>query len=99
MDTDSATLVTGTPTGLKAPRVGDVLLERFEVVEMLGADCLVHTYRATDQETEAAVLVRVTAPGLLGEKDARRLVERLRVLVGATSDRDGAPAREAGTSR
>ena len=89
MDTDSATLVTGTPTGLKAPRVGDVLIERFEVVEALNADCLVHTYRATDQETDAAVLVRVTAPGLLGEKDARRLVERLRVLVGATSDLEG----------
>jgi len=89
MDTESATLVTGTPTGLKAPRVGDVLIERFEVVEVLDADCLVHTYRATDQETDASVLVRVTAPGLLGEKDARRLVERLRVLVGATSDLEG----------
>lgn len=89
MDIDSATLVTGTPTGLKAPRVGDVLIERFEVVEVLDADCLVHSYRATDQETDAAVLVRVTAPGLLGEKDARRLVERLRVLVGATSDLEG----------
>jgi serine/threonine protein kinase len=86
METDPATLVTGTPTGLKSPRVGDVLVERFEITEAVESDCLIHTYQANDQETDASVLVRVTAPGLLGEKDARRLVERMRVLVGATSD-------------
>ena len=79
METDPATLVTGTPTGLKSPRVGDVLVERFEITEAVESDCLIHTYQANDQETDASVLVRVTAPGLLGEKDARRLVERMRV--------------------
>jgi hypothetical protein len=81
METDS-TQVTGSPTGLKAPRPGDVLGERFEIRDVVESDSLVLTYRAIDQETEAPVLVRVTAPGLLGEREARRLHERLRPLIG-----------------
>jgi hypothetical protein len=82
MESDS-TQVTGSPAGLKAPRPGDVLCERFEIRDIVESDSLVLTYRGMDQETEAAVLVRVTAPGLLGEREAKRVHERLRPLIGA----------------
>lgn len=76
-----ATLVTGASGG-RAPRKGEVLAERYEIVEVLASDALVVSYRAVDQESDAPVLVRCTAPGLLGERDARGLVERVRPLVG-----------------
>ena len=80
-DTDS-TLVTGAPLGGRAPRRGDVLGERYEIVAVLDSDSLAVTHRALDQETNRTVLLRSLVPGLLGEKDARRLVERLKPLVG-----------------
>jgi hypothetical protein len=82
MESDS-TQVTGSPAGLKAPRPGEVLCERFEIRDVVESDSLVLTYRGMDQETEAQVLVRVTAPGLLGEREAKRVHERLRPLIGA----------------
>ena len=82
MESDS-TQVTGSPAGLKAPRPGEVLCERFEIRDVVESDSLVLSYRGTDQETEASVLVRVTAPGLLGEREAKRVHERLRPLVGS----------------
>ncbi|AKF05455.1 hypothetical protein [Sandaracinus amylolyticus] len=75
------TLVTGAPGG-RAPRKGEVLAERYEIVEALASDALVLTYRGLDQESDAPILLRCTAPGLLGERDARGMVERMRPLVG-----------------
>ncbi len=89
MESDS-TLITGSPAGLKAPRPGDVVCERFEIRDVVESDALVLTYRAVDQETEATVLVRVTTPGLLGEREAKRVLERLRPLVGSRGEPEGA---------
>lgn len=75
------TWVTG-GSGNRAPKRGDVLAERYEIVESLAEDALVCTYRGLDQESDTPVLVRCTAPGLLGEKDARGMVERIRPLIG-----------------
>ncbi|UJR81928.1 hypothetical protein [Sandaracinus amylolyticus] len=75
------TLVTGAPGG-RAPRKGEVLAERYEIVEALTSDALVLTYRGLDQESDAPILLRCTAPGLLGERDARGMVERMRPLIG-----------------
>ena len=89
MESDS-TLVTGSPAGLKAPRPGDVVCERFEIRDVVEGDALVVSYRAVDQETDATVLVRVTTPGLLGEREAKRVVDRLRPLVGSRGEPEGA---------
>lgn len=89
MESDS-TLVTGSPAGLKAPRAGHVIAERFEIRDLVEQDALVLTYRAVDQETDAHVLVRVTAPGVLGEREAKRVLDRLRPLIGARGAPEGA---------
>jgi hypothetical protein len=76
----------GTPmTGERRSRIpqrGDVLFEHYEVLEHLASDSLVATYRGRDHRDRSSVLIRHIAAGLLGEKDARRMVERLRPMVG-----------------
>jgi hypothetical protein len=81
MADSESTLVTGSPLS-RGPRRGDVLGERYEMVELLDSDALAMTYRALDQESETHVLFRLAAPGALGEKEARSLVRRLSPLVG-----------------
>ncbi|HJL17007.1 MAG TPA: hypothetical protein RMH99_15185, partial [Sandaracinaceae bacterium LLY-WYZ-13_1] len=79
--TTDATQVTGSPQ-VGGPRPGDVLAERYELLEALDREGPSIGFRALDQETERPVLVRVlSAPGLHTERcDA--VVERLRALVG-----------------
>ncbi len=91
MESDS-TQITGSPAGLKGPRPGDVVCERYDIRDVVESDALVVTYRAIDQETDGPVLVRTTAPGLLGEKEARRVAERLRPLLGARGHPSGGSA-------
>ncbi len=88
MESDS-TLVTGSPSGLRTPRVGDVLLERFELRELVERDALVLAFQGLDQETDGRVLVRVSAPGLLDEREAERVVQRLTPLVGSRGEAEG----------
>lgn len=59
-----------------------MLGERYEIVDALDGDAIGLTYKALDQESEAHVLLRLPAPGALGEKDARSLVTRMSPLVG-----------------
>lgn len=85
MESDS-TQITGSPAGLKAPRSGHVLGERFEITQLVESDALALTYRGLDQETDEAVLVRMTAPGRLTEREATRMHERLLTLAGARGE-------------
>jgi hypothetical protein len=75
------TEVTGSP-GYRAPRKGDVLGERYELVDALDGDALVSTFRGIDHESERPVLVRCTSLVILGEKEAWQVVDRLRTLIG-----------------
>ena len=59
-----------------------MLGERYEIVDAVDGDALGLTYKALDQESESHVLFRLPAPGALGEKEARSLVQRLSPLVG-----------------
>lgn len=82
MSSTDSTLVTGSPFSARGPDKGTVLGERWEVRELEEADALFLTMRAVDQESDSVVLMRLCAPGLLGDKDARRMAESLRRLVG-----------------
>lgn len=82
MSTDSDTLVSGSPSGLRAPKVGDVLAERYEIRQTVSTDPLVLTYRAVDHESENAVLLRAITPGRLNDIDAARMVETMRDMIG-----------------
>lgn len=82
MTSPDATMVTGSPTGARLPRSGDVLGERWEIRASISTDAMYATYRGTDQETDQSVLVRVVGLGRLGERDAQRMAARLRLLVG-----------------
>ncbi|MCS6857125.1 MAG: hypothetical protein NZM37_05390 [Sandaracinaceae bacterium] len=83
-----STLVTGSPAALKPPQPGQVIGERYEIINRIDSDALVLTYHAIDQELEKKVIVRCTAPGLLSEKDAQRIKERLSPFKGSK----GAPS-------
>lgn len=81
MSTD-ATHVTGSPTGPGASQPGDVLAERYELLELIDADGVALSFRALDQESERQVLVRVLAgPGLPADV-CDQVVQRLQGLVG-----------------
>lgn len=82
MSSSDSTLVTGSPFSARGPVKGTVLGERWEVRELEEADALFLTMRAVDQESDSIVLMRLCAPGLLGDKDARRMAERLKKLIG-----------------
>src|SRR5688500_10628786 len=81
---DGSTLVTGSPSArARAPRRGQVLGERYELLERLEQDGITAAYRAFDQETEDPVLLRVVHPNLLADDEERRtVVERLQGIVG-----------------
>src|SRR5690606_8867478 len=81
--TTDATQVTGSPlAGHEVARRGDVLAERYELLEVLDIDGPSIGYRAVDQETERSVLVRVLAGPGLPERTLGEVLERLRALVG-----------------
>ncbi len=78
-----ATQVTGSPTlAAGDARPGDVLAERYELLELLDADGPTLGYRALDQETERPVLVRMLAGPPLDRATLDQVVERLCGLVG-----------------
>lgn len=79
-----ATLVTGSASARsRAPRRGQVLGERYELLERLEHDGLCGSYRAFDQETEETVLLRVIHQNLLADDEERQtVVERLQSVVG-----------------
>ena len=81
MSTDS-TVVTGGPAGLGGLRRGDVLAERYEVLEAVDAHGPTFGYRALDQETERPVLVRVLSGPGLDRATLDDVVARLRGLIG-----------------
>jgi serine/threonine protein kinase len=81
MESDS-TQVTSSAISTRGPRRGTVLGERYEILDAVDGDALGLVYKALDQESESHVLLRLPAPGALGEKDARSLVTRLSPLVG-----------------
>jgi len=71
------------PDTTGGPPRGEVLAERWEIEERVGADVLMSRYRAHDQETEARVVLTLIAPDLLPsarERDAVR--DRLASAVG-----------------
>jgi serine/threonine protein kinase len=80
-------------------RKGEVVGERYQVLEHLAIDAFAGTYRAFDQETEAEVRLRLVHPDLLpDESSRRRLLERLEAALGKggryllpllDADRDG----------
>lgn len=78
-----ATQVTGSPAAHQnSLRPGDVLAERYELLELVDAEGPSLGYRARDQETERAVLVRVLAGPGLPERTLGEVLERLRALIG-----------------
>ncbi|MFK7990043.1 MAG: hypothetical protein AB8I08_28750 [Sandaracinaceae bacterium] len=79
--TMDATQVTGSPATMGGPRVGDVLAERYELLEVLDTEGPSIGYRALDQETERPVLVRILTAGL-HTRICDEVVERLNALVG-----------------
>ena len=81
MSTD-ATQVTGSPMSGGGPRPGDVLAERYELVEVIDSDGPSIGYRALDQETERPVLVRILGGAGLHTDLCDETVEQLRGLVG-----------------
>lgn len=81
MSTD-ATQVTGSPLASGSPKPGDVLAERYELLEIVEMDGPAVGYRALDQESERPVLVRVLAGSGLHTDECDRVVDRLRRLVG-----------------
>lgn len=68
--------------GEKRSRIPRRRFEHYEVLEPLASDSLVATYRGCDLRDRSSVLIRHIASGLLGEKDARRMVDRLRPMIG-----------------
>lgn len=81
MSTD-ATQITGSPLAEEVARRGDVLAERYELLEAVDTEGPSVGYRALDQETERSVLVRVLAGPVLRESALGEVLERLRGLVG-----------------
>jgi hypothetical protein len=79
--TTDATQVTGSPQ-VGGPRPGDVLAERYELLEALDREGPSIGFRALDQETERPVLVRVLARPGLHTDTCDRVVEQLRGMVG-----------------
>jgi hypothetical protein len=80
--TTDATQITGSQVaGAGGDRLGDVLCERYELLEIVEESGLAHSYRAQDQETERAVLVRMLAAPL-DEEIVVSVLERLRGLIG-----------------
>ena len=79
--TTDATQVTGSPLADGA-RTGDVLAERYELLEAIDVDGPSLGYRALDHETERQVLVRTLAGAPLDERTLGEVLERLRGLVG-----------------
>jgi serine/threonine-protein kinase len=82
-----------------ALRNGEVVGERYQVLEHLAADPLAGRYRAFDQETEAEVCLRLVHQDLLPDDSSRRrILERLEAVLGRggryltpllDADRDG----------
>lgn len=76
-----ATQVTGSQL-TASPRAGDVLAERYELLEAVDFEGPSIGFRGLDQETERPVLVRVlSAPGL-APKSCDQVVAKLRPLIG-----------------
>ncbi len=81
--TTDATQVTGSPmVAAGGAQPGDVLAERYELLELLDANGPSFGYRAIDQETERPVLVRILAGPPLDERTLADVIERLRGLIG-----------------
>jgi hypothetical protein len=75
--------VTGSPVVRgKGARTGEVLGERYEVLERLGRDAFCTDHRAHDQETERACIVRLLDPQLLGQTSAEAVVDKLSAAIG-----------------
>ena len=81
MSTD-ATQVSGSPLSGEGPRPGDVLAERYELLELIDLEGPTHGYRALDQETERVVLVRILAGAGLHTDECDALVDRLQGMLG-----------------
>jgi hypothetical protein len=81
MSTTDATQVTGSQVSADV-RIGDVLAERYELLEALDDDGPIHAFRGVDQETERAVLVRILAGPPLDEAVLGEVLDRLEGLVG-----------------
>jgi len=80
---EQGTDVTGSPvTRGKGARPGEVLGERYEVLERTGKDVFVTDHRAQDQETEKACILRLVNPALLAGTSAGAIVDKLRGAVG-----------------
>lgn len=80
--TTDATQITSSLLREGGARPGDVLAERYELLEALGADGASLGYRAIDQETERAVLVRMLAGPGLREQALKQVLDELRGVVG-----------------
>ncbi len=71
------------PDTTGGPPRGEVLAERWEIEERVGADVLMSRYRAHDQETEARVVLTLIAPDLLPSARERETVrDQLASAVG-----------------
>ncbi len=81
--TFDATQVTGSPQAGAGARPGDVLAERYELLEAFDLEGPSIGYRALDQETERTVLVRTLVGPPLASAALAEMMERLRGLVGA----------------
>jgi hypothetical protein len=81
--TIDATQVTGSPHAGAGARPGDVLAERYELLEAIDVEGPSVGYRALDQETERTVLVRTLVGAPLDPATLTDSVERLKALVGA----------------
>lgn len=80
--TTDATQVTGSPHAGASARPGDVLAERYELLEAIDVEGPSIGYRALDQETERTVLVRTLVGPPLDAATLADVVERLRGLIG-----------------
>jgi hypothetical protein len=81
-DSDATQITASARAGAGAAKPGDVLAERYEILEVLESDGPTISHRAIDQETERPVLVRVLQGPRLDEAALDDVVGRLRALLG-----------------
>jgi serine/threonine protein kinase len=75
--------VTGSPVSRsRGARPGEVLGERYEILERIGKDAFATNHRAQDQETEKPCVVRLIDPSLLGKTPPRAIADALSEAIG-----------------
>ncbi|MBW2465527.1 MAG: hypothetical protein JRH11_28025, partial [Deltaproteobacteria bacterium] len=83
VDEQASTHVTGSPVNRgKGAHPGEVLAERYEIVEQLGRDPFVLDHRAIDQETDQPCVLRILEPDLLIGTKAKVVARNVRGAVG-----------------